>query len=177
MSETLERVASRLAELEREVARLRAVEYAGVAGTLSNDNATIDADGNATVASLNVGTTGATAGQVRASGTLLLSGQTSAAQGAKALSLADEASAAANGVGTVGRGLYVIYSQEDGATCVALRNFNTTVILSDTLDVFRASDTDGYSCLLSASGQPFTIKNRRGSTRTYWVHHLGFPTA
>ncbi len=108
---------------------------------------------------------------------LVIGGQTSAAQGGKVLSLADDASASANGVGTVGRGLYVIYSSEDAATCIAVRNGNDTIILSDGMNVFRTTDTDGYSCLLSAAGTAFTIKNRRGKARSYWIHHLGFPTA
>jgi hypothetical protein len=146
--------------------------YRSAANVLKTD------DSLAVAVGLNVGTaTGATAGQMRASGGLLLGGQTAAMVRQHAVSaLADDATANLTADAAVGRGLFVIYAVEDASMVVAVRNANTIAILSDIGTTFDVADTDGKSCLLVVSTK-LSIKNRRGSARDYYVNHIGFTAA
>lgn len=112
-------------------------------------------------------------GNTQVEGCLSASGQQNAVIRGNNPTVNDDASANLRADGGYVYGIFVVICTSEVTVCLAGYD-NTTgfYIISDPLDRFRTTDTDGYHCLLQA-GANGQIKNRRGGQRTYRIHLLG----
>lgn len=129
--------------------------------------------GALTADSINVGSaSGASAGQIRASGTLRLGGITNGGVKQATYSLADDATTQL--FATNDRGWAFVYDNGNAAAIYQINGDSNSVSeISDTATAYATTNTDGLTSIEATGAGVYTLRNRRGGARVYTATLIG----